>query len=65
MQVISSSRFRWSASQSSTSKFIPENSIGSLLYNAINMPPILPPYDENGNYTRALDLGNEVVNPVM
>ena len=45
-------------------KTLPENSIGSLLYNAINMPPILPPYDENGNYTRALDLGNEVVNPL-
>ena len=45
-------------------KTLPENSIGSLLYNAINMPPTLSPYDENRNYTRALDLGNEVVNPL-
>ena len=45
-------------------KTLPENSIGSLLYNAINMPPALSPYDDNGDFTRATDLGNEVVNPL-
>ena len=45
-------------------KTLPENSIGSLLYNAINMPPTLTPYDDNGDFTRATDLGNEVVNPL-
>ena len=46
-------------------KTLPENSIGSLLYNAINMPPNLSAYNYyTGDYTRATDLGNEVVNPL-
>ena len=43
---------------------LPENSIGSLLYNAINMPSNLPVYDENGDFTRAVDQPIEVVNPL-
>ena len=41
-----------------------ENSIGSLLYNAISMPSNLPVYDENGDFTRAVDQPVEVVNPL-
>jgi TonB-linked SusC/RagA family outer membrane protein len=43
---------------------LPENSIGSLLYNAINMPSNLTPYAENGDFTRAIDQPIEVVNPL-
>jgi len=43
---------------------LPENSIGSLLYNAISMPSNLPVYDENGDFTRAVDQPIEVVNPL-
>ena len=43
---------------------LPENSIGSLLYNAISMPSNLPVYDENGEFTRAVDQPIEVVNPL-
>jgi TonB-linked SusC/RagA family outer membrane protein len=43
---------------------LPENSIGSLLYNAISMPSNLPVYDENGDFTRAVDQPVEVVNPL-
>lgn len=43
---------------------LPENAIGSLLYNAGNMPPTLPLYDANGNPSRAIGLPIEVVNPL-
>ena len=43
---------------------LPENRIGSLLYNAISMPSNLPVYDENGEFTRAVDQPIEVVNPL-
>jgi TonB-linked SusC/RagA family outer membrane protein len=43
---------------------LPENSIGSLLYNAINMPSNLSVYDNNDDYTRAVDQPIEVVNPM-
>ncbi|MCA0933864.1 TonB-dependent receptor [Lutimonas saemankumensis] len=40
-----------------------ENTLGSVLFNALNMAPNLPVYDENGDYTLAEGLGNEVINP--
>ena len=43
---------------------LPENGIGSLLYNAISMPSNLTVYDENGDFTRAVDQPIEVVNPL-
>lgn len=44
-----------------------ENGIGSVLFNAINTPAVLTPYDANGNYTlvpATPGYGNEVINPL-
>jgi TonB-linked SusC/RagA family outer membrane protein len=41
-----------------------ENTLGSVLFNAVNMAPNLTVRDENGDYTLAEGLGNEVINPV-
>lgn len=40
-----------------------ENTLGSVLFNALNMSPTLTVRDENGEYTLAEGLGNEVINP--
>ena len=41
-----------------------ENTIGSVLYNAINNAPTFAVRDANGEFTKAEGLGNEVINPV-
>ncbi|NER15330.1 SusC/RagA family TonB-linked outer membrane protein [Leptobacterium flavescens] len=41
-----------------------ENTLGSVLFNALNMAPTLSVRDANGNFTLAEGLGNEVINPV-
>lgn len=41
-----------------------ENTLGSVLYNALNMSPAMTITDSNGDYTLAEGLGNEVINPV-
>jgi TonB-linked SusC/RagA family outer membrane protein len=41
-----------------------ENALGSVLFNALNMAPTLDVLDENGDFTLAEGLGNEVINPV-
>lgn len=43
---------------------LPENTLGSVLFNAVNMAPTFSVRDADGNYTLAEGLGNEVVNPV-
>jgi len=46
-------------------KTLSENAIGSVLFNALNMPSTLTPYDENGDFTLAEGLGAEVINPLQ
>lgn len=44
-----------------------EGGLGSVLFNAINTPSTLSPYDANGNFTLVPDtpgFGNEVINPL-
>ncbi|MDC1324535.1 TonB-dependent receptor [Flavobacteriaceae bacterium] len=41
-----------------------ENSLGSILFNALNMAPNIPIRDENGDYSLANGLGGEVINPL-
>jgi TonB-linked SusC/RagA family outer membrane protein len=41
-----------------------EGGIGSVLFNALNMAPTIPVYDEDGNFSIAEGLGNEVINPL-
>jgi TonB-linked SusC/RagA family outer membrane protein len=44
-----------------------ENAIGSVLFNAINLPSTLAPYDANGDFTiipSPTGLGNELINPL-
>ena len=41
-----------------------ENTLGSVLFNALNMAPNLTVRDANGDYTLAEGLGNEVINPL-
>jgi TonB-linked SusC/RagA family outer membrane protein len=44
-------------------KTLAENGIGSVLFNAINISPIMTVYDANGNYTFAEGIG-DVINPL-
>lgn len=46
-------------------KTLSENAIGSVLFNALNMPSTLTPYDVNGDFTLAEGLGAEVINPLQ
>lgn len=45
-------------------KTLLENTIGSVLFNALNMPPTLSPLTNEGAYTLAEGLGAEVINPL-
>lgn len=45
-------------------KSLLENTIGSVLFNALNMAPTLAVRDEQGNFTKADGLGIEVINPL-
>ena len=45
-------------------KVLPENSLGSVLFNALNNSPVLKVKDEMGQYTISEGLGNEVINPI-
>ncbi|WP_298759624.1 TonB-dependent receptor [uncultured Psychroserpens sp.] len=45
-------------------KALSENGLGSVLFNALNMAPTFSVRDENGAYTIAEGLGNEVINPL-
>lgn len=41
-----------------------ENTLGSVLFNALNMAPTFTVRDSNGDFTLAEGLGNEVINPL-
>ena len=44
-----------------------ENGLGSVLFNALNVPATLTPYDANGDFTlvpNTTGLGNEIINPL-
>ncbi|GAA4968451.1 TonB-dependent receptor [Algibacter aquimarinus] len=43
---------------------LPENSNASILFNALNNAPTLDVRDENGDFTKSIGLGAEVVNPL-
>ncbi len=45
-------------------KNLSENALGSVLFNALNIAPTFTVTDENGDYTIAEGLGNEVINPI-
>lgn len=45
-------------------KTLAENAIGSVLFNALNNAPTFDVLDENGDFTLAEGLGNEVINPL-
>lgn len=45
-------------------KTLQENGIGSVLYNALNMNPVLPVQGNNFGYSRAENLPIEVINPL-
>ncbi|WP_452221239.1 SusC/RagA family TonB-linked outer membrane protein [Lacinutrix salivirga] len=47
-----------------TRKSLPENGLGSVLFNAINIDPTLTPYQEDGSFTRAINYPIEVINPL-
>ncbi|WP_203256602.1 SusC/RagA family TonB-linked outer membrane protein [Hyunsoonleella ulvae] len=49
----------------STKNNLPEGSIGSVLYSAVNINPDLPLRDENGDFSLANDISQiEIINPV-
>lgn len=43
---------------------LPESTLGSVLFNALNMSPTFSVRDGNGEYTLADGLGGEVINPL-
>ncbi|WP_082316477.1 TonB-dependent receptor [Mangrovimonas sp. ST2L15] len=45
-------------------KALAENSITSVLSNALNFDPTLPVYDDNGNYSISDNITQEIVNPL-
>lgn len=48
-------------------KTLNENVLGSVLFNALNMPSTLTPFDENGNHTLVpndANYGSEIINPL-
>ena len=48
-------------------KTLNENVLGSVLFNALNMPATLTPFDENGNHTLVpndANYGTEIINPL-
>ncbi|GFZ76110.1 SusC/RagA family TonB-linked outer membrane protein [Aquaticitalea lipolytica] len=45
-------------------KTLSETGLGSVLFNALNMAPTFQVRDNNGDYTIAEGLGNEVINPL-
>ncbi|WP_343697439.1 TonB-dependent receptor [Flavobacterium sp.] len=50
-----------------TRKTLNENGLGSVLFNALNVPATLKPYDANGEFTlvpSTTGLGNEIINPL-
>lgn len=47
----------------SKNNFMPEGGVGAVLYNAINMDPTQTIRDDQGNFTQADGLGNEIINP--
>lgn len=49
----------------STKQNLPEGSIGSVLYSAVNINPDLPARDENGDFSLANDISQiEIINPL-
>ena len=50
---------------SATRKTINENGLGSVLFNALNMPSTMPVFNGEGEYYLApTSLGNEIINPL-
>ncbi|MGO4772004.1 SusC/RagA family TonB-linked outer membrane protein [Flavobacterium sp. W22_SRS_FK3] len=49
-----------------TRKTLNENGLGSVLFNALNLPATINPYDVNGDFTviPLNGLGNEIINPL-
>lgn len=48
-------------------KTLSENGLGSVLFNALNVPSTLTPYNANGDFTlvpNTRGLGNEIINPL-
>lgn len=48
-------------------KTLNENGLGSVLFNALNTPATLAPYDQNGDFTlvpSTAGLGTEIINPL-
>lgn len=50
--------------QGTERKTLNEGGLGSVLFNAVNNAPTFSVRDENGDFTLAEGLGNEVINPI-
>ncbi|QJP33721.1 TonB-dependent receptor [Nonlabens sp. Ci31] len=46
-----------------SNKNINDGGLGSVLFNALNMGPNIPVFDQSGEFSLAEGLGNEVINP--
>ncbi|QOD60881.1 TonB-dependent receptor [Polaribacter haliotis] len=65
--ILKNLKFKSSSIYTNTNrKGLPENALGSVLFNALNMPANLTPRDANGDFTLAPNtgVGIEVINPL-
>ena len=64
LDILEDLKFKSGLTLTRTSKRnLPENALGSVLFNALNMAPNIPVRDVNGEYSLADGLGGEVINP--
>lgn len=65
LDILENLKFKSGLTLTRTSKDgLPENALGSVLFNALNMAPNIPVRDENGEFSLADGLGGEVINPL-
>ncbi|GGK55224.1 MULTISPECIES: SusC/RagA family TonB-linked outer membrane protein [Flavobacteriaceae] len=65
LDLLENFKFKSGVTATSTNKKnLPENALGSVLFNALNMAPNLPVRDSNGEFSLADGLGGEVINPI-
>ncbi len=65
LDILENVRFKSGLTLTRTNRrSLPENTLGSVLFNALNIAPTIPVRDELGAYSLADGLGAEVINPL-
>ena len=65
LDLLKNLKFKSGLTQTNTKKNnLPESTLGSVLFNALNMAPTIPVKNANGEFSLADGLGGEVINPL-